>query len=59
MALKDNYAVVFFTFEADQPGGLGFKKGDIIIMTNKMDDCIISYVLRADATMGLARLVQE
>ena len=28
-----NQAVALFTFEADQPGDLGFKKGDIITVT--------------------------
>jgi hypothetical protein len=29
--------VALFTFEADQPGDLGFKKGDIITVTKKTD----------------------
>lgn len=36
-SLKDNQAVALFTFEADQPGDLGFKKGDIITVTKKTD----------------------
>ena len=35
--LKDNQAVALYTFEADQPGDLGFKKGDIITVTKKTD----------------------
>jgi len=29
--------VALFTFDADQPGDLGFKKGDIITVTKKTD----------------------
>lgn len=36
-ALKSNEAVALFTFDADQPGDLGFKKGDIITITKKTD----------------------
>lgn len=35
--LKNNEAVALFTFDADQPGDLGFKKGDIITITKKTD----------------------
>jgi lipid-binding SYLF domain-containing protein len=35
--LKDNRAVALYTFEADLPGDLGFKKGDIITVTKKTD----------------------
>lgn len=35
--LEKNQAVALFTFEADQPGDLGFKKGDIITVTKKTD----------------------
>lgn len=35
--LKRDQAVALFTFEADQPGDLGFKKGDIITVTKKTD----------------------
>lgn len=35
--LKNNEAVALFTFDADQPGDLGFKKGDIITVTKKTD----------------------
>ncbi|KAH6679662.1 hypothetical protein B0J14DRAFT_614783 [Halenospora varia] len=35
--LKQNEAVALFTFDADQPGDLGFKKGDIITVTKKTD----------------------
>ncbi|KAF4637208.1 hypothetical protein G7Y89_g871 [Cudoniella acicularis] len=35
--LKTNQAVALFTFDADQPGDLGFKKGDIITVTKKTD----------------------
>jgi hypothetical protein len=35
--LEKNQAVALFTFEADQPGDLGFKKGDIIKVTKKTD----------------------
>jgi SH3 domain-containing YSC84-like protein 1 len=36
-SLKEDQAVALFTFEADQPGDLGFKKGDIITVTKKTD----------------------
>ncbi|KAH8816119.1 hypothetical protein F5884DRAFT_818244 [Xylogone sp. PMI_703] len=36
-SLKVNEAVALFTFEADQPGDLGFKKGEIITVTKKTD----------------------
>ncbi len=35
--LKKNEAVALFTFEADQPGDLAFKKGDIITVLKKTD----------------------
>lgn len=35
--LKQNEAVALFTFDADQPGDLGFKKGDVITVTKKTD----------------------
>ncbi|KAK0629113.1 hypothetical protein B0T17DRAFT_491252 [Bombardia bombarda] len=35
--MKKNEAVALFTFEADQPGDLGFKKGDIITVLKKTD----------------------
>lgn len=34
-SLRANEAVALFTFDADQPGDLGFKKGDIIQVTKK------------------------
>lgn len=34
-SLRSNEAVALFTFDADQPGDLGFKKGDIITVTKK------------------------
>lgn len=36
-ALRNNEAVALFTFDADQPGDLGFKKGDVITVTKKTD----------------------
>lgn len=36
-SLKNNEAVALFTFDADQPGDLGFKKGDIITVTKKTE----------------------
>ncbi|PTB39477.1 uncharacterized protein TrAFT101_007738 [Trichoderma asperellum] len=36
-ALKSNEAVAMFNFDADQPGDLGFKKGDIITILKKTD----------------------
>jgi len=36
-ALKKNEAVALFTFEAAQPGDLGFKKGDVITVLKKTD----------------------
>jgi len=36
-SLRSNEAVALFTFDADQPGDLGFKKGDIITVTKKTD----------------------
>ncbi|KAL2133464.1 hypothetical protein VTI74DRAFT_2306 [Chaetomium olivicolor] len=35
--LKKNEAIALYTFEADQPGDLGFKKGDIITVLKKTD----------------------
>lgn len=35
--LKKNEAVALFNFEADQPGDLGFKKGDIITVLKKTE----------------------
>ncbi|KAI1175237.1 hypothetical protein F4777DRAFT_341575 [Nemania sp. FL0916] len=35
--LKKNEAVALFTFEADQPGDLGFKKGEIITVLKKTE----------------------
>lgn len=36
-SLRQNEAVALFTFDPDQPGDLGFKKGDIITVTKKTD----------------------
>ncbi len=36
-ALRHDEAVALFTFDADQPGDLGFKKGEIIQVTKKTD----------------------
>lgn len=36
-ALKKNEAVAMFNFDADQPGDLGFKKGDIITVLKKTE----------------------
>lgn len=36
-SLRSNEAVALFTFDADQPGDLGFKKGDVITVTKKTD----------------------
>ncbi|KAL3421787.1 SH3 domain-containing protein [Phlyctema vagabunda] len=36
-SLRENQAVALFTFDADQPGDLGFKKGDVITVTKKTD----------------------
>jgi hypothetical protein len=36
-SLRNNEAVALFTFDADQPGDLAFKKGDIITVTKKTD----------------------
>lgn len=35
--MKKNEAVALFTFEAEQPGDLGFKKGDVITVLKKTD----------------------
>ncbi|KAG7119264.1 SH3 domain-containing protein like [Verticillium longisporum] len=35
--LRQNEAVAVFTFDADQPGDLGFKKGEVITVTKKTD----------------------
>lgn len=35
--LNSNQAVALFTFDADQPGDLGFKKGDVITVTKKTE----------------------
>ncbi|OAA51724.1 DUF500 domain-containing protein [Metarhizium rileyi] len=36
-SLKQNEAVALFNFDADQPGDLGFKKGEIITVLKKTD----------------------
>ena len=36
-SLRDNEAVALFTFDGEQPGDLGFKKGDIIKVTKKTE----------------------
>jgi hypothetical protein len=36
-SLRNNEAVALFTFDADQPGDLGFKKGDVITVTKKTE----------------------
>jgi SH3 domain-containing YSC84-like protein 1 len=36
-ALDKNQAVALFSFDADQPGDLGFKKGDVITVIKKTD----------------------
>ncbi|KAI9759256.1 MAG: hypothetical protein M4579_002465 [Chaenotheca gracillima] len=36
-ALGPNQAIALFTFDADQPGDLGFKKGDIITILKKTE----------------------
>jgi hypothetical protein len=36
-SLSENQAVALFTFEADQPGDLGFKKGDVITVMKKTE----------------------
>jgi lipid-binding SYLF domain-containing protein len=35
--LKDNQAVALFTFDGEQPGDLGFKKGEVITVTKKTE----------------------
>jgi hypothetical protein len=35
--LRDNEAIALFTFDGEQPGDLGFKKGDVITVTKKTD----------------------
>jgi SH3 domain-containing YSC84-like protein 1 len=36
-SLKENQVIALFTFDPDQPGDLGFKKGDIITLIKKTD----------------------
>jgi lipid-binding SYLF domain-containing protein len=36
-SLRSNEAVALFTFDADQPGDLGFKKGEVITVTKKTE----------------------
>jgi lipid-binding SYLF domain-containing protein len=36
-SLRNNEAVALFTFDADQPGDLGFKKGEVITVTKKTE----------------------
>lgn len=36
-SLRIDEAIALFTFDADQPGDLGFKKGDVIKVTKKTD----------------------
>jgi SH3 domain-containing YSC84-like protein 1 len=35
--LRNNEAIALFTFDGEQPGDLGFKKGDVITVTKKTD----------------------
>lgn len=65
-SLKQNEAVAMYNFEADQPGDLGFKKGDVITILKKTDsdndwwyvspvrEC--SAVINANSFIGPARL---
>jgi hypothetical protein len=60
--LKQDEAVALFTFDADQPGDLGFKKGDIIRVTKKTDSANdwwyvfpLSGCDRVDANMRIGR----
>ena len=36
-SLRDNEAIALFTFDGEQPGDLGFKKGDVITVTKKTE----------------------
>jgi len=36
-SLRNNEAIALFTFDGEQPGDLGFKKGDVITVTKKTD----------------------
>lgn len=68
-SLRDNQAVALFTFDADQPGDLGFKKGEIITVTKKTDSTNdwwyvseflgLSYHLTLQTGLGLSALEQE
>jgi hypothetical protein len=36
-SLNQNEAIALFNFDADQPGDLGFKKGEVITVLKKTD----------------------
>lgn len=58
--LKKNEAVALFTFEADQPGDLAFKKGDVVTVLKKTESdndwwyvfALLPRGLYSDATHG-------
>jgi hypothetical protein len=55
--MKKNEAIALFTFEADQPGDLSFKKGDIITVLKKTDsdnDWWYVYLLQREESKGRA-----
>lgn len=53
--VKKNEAIALFTFEAEQPGDLGFKKGDVITVLKKTDSTNDWwYVVPARATYPLS-----
>lgn len=56
--MKKNEAVALYTFEAEQPGDLGFKKGDVITVLKKTDSdndwwYVLSYPPGLDAGGGV------
>lgn len=59
-SLRSNEAVAQFTFDADQPGDLGFKKGDVITVTKKTESTedwwyVYVYFLLLKELLGILR----
>lgn len=67
--LKSNEAVAMFTFDADQPGDLGFKKGEVVTILKKTESTndwwyvaspSYSYLTKTDPKLvGLAKSAPE
>ncbi|TKA47382.1 hypothetical protein B0A49_11808 [Cryomyces minteri] len=52
-SLAANQAIAKFTFEADQPGDLGFKKGDVITIVKRTDNATDWWTGRVDGREGI------